>query len=526
MKYQHTIVTAAITVCLASGATQGKELSPQQWFEAGAQAVRQAKHVQPINHKAKNVILFIGDGMGISTITAARILEGQMRGATGEENQLFFETFPYTALSKVYSVDQQTPDSAPTMTAMVTGVKTKDGYLSVNHTVERGEPSAEVVEANSLETVLEQAEERGLSTGIVSTARITHATPAALYAHTTIRDWEADSLIDVPGATVPDIARQLIEFPVGDGIEVALGGGRSNFYPATEADPEYTDETGIRADGRKLYEEWTMNYGTNSAYVWNKSQFDTINPATTTHLLGLFEPSHVQYEADRASDTAGEPSLTEMTGKAIEILQQNQKGFFLMAEGGRIDHAHHAGNAKRALLDTIELAKAVKHAYQTTDPKDTLIIVTADHSHVFTIGGYPKRGNPILGKVVEVDETDFATDLLGLPYTTLSYANGPGYTGTSYADPERTELLQGAGVKTFEHLPEGYDAAVGRPDLTSVDTEALDFLQEATLPLNSETHSGEDVAIYASGPDAYLFHGALEQNVIYHVMADVYRFDR
>lgn len=94
-----------------------------------------------------------------------------------------------------------------------------------------------------------------------------------------------------------------------------------------------------------------------------------------------------------------------MTGKAIEILKKNDKGFFLHVESGRIDHGHHATNPMRALYDAIEFANAVKYAYENTDPEKTLIIVTADHSHVFTIAGYPTRGNPILGKVVGNDNS-------------------------------------------------------------------------------------------------------------------------
>lgn len=140
------------------------------------------------------------------------------------------------ALSKTYSVDQQTPDSAPTMTAMVTGVKTIGDSISVNQIVAHSEPSATVVNNNKLTTILEQAKAHGLAAGVVSTARITHATPAATYAHTANRDWEGDS--DLPaGASVADIAAQLVDFNINGGIDVALGGGRTRFIPNTVTDP-------------------------------------------------------------------------------------------------------------------------------------------------------------------------------------------------------------------------------------------------------------------------------------------------
>lgn len=490
--------------------------SPEYWFESGQDAVRDAKALRPNTHRAKNVILFIGDGMGVSTVTAARILEGQLNGGKGEENFLSFEKLPFLALSKTYSVNQQTSDSAPTMTAMVTGVKTKDGLISVNEYVTRGDYTTAA--GNELTTILELAEQHGLSTGVVSTARLTHATPAACYAHSADRDWESDA--DMPAGAVAadfsDIARQLIEFPYGNGLEVALGGGRSKFLPTTAADPEDAGKTGSRNDGRNLADEWTAKYK-NSAYVWNKVQFDQINPKKVKHLLGLFERSHMEYEYDRHLDTGGEPSLSEMTSKAIDILSENDKGFFLHVESGRIDHGHHAGNAYRALTDTVELSNAIKVAIEKTDPKDTLIIVSADHSHVFTIAGYPKRGNPILGKVLEPDETDFAKDMLGLPYTTLGYANGPGYTGQSDTQQE--------GYKTYPHAPVSFSGiTIGRPDITAIDTTDPIYLQEATVPLSSETHAGEDVAIYAGGPGAHLFHGVQEQHVIFHVMRNALRY--
>ena len=241
--------------------------------------------------------------------------------------------------------------------------------------------------------------------------------------------------------------------------------------------------------------------GSGAKFVWSKAGFDAARAYNTRYLFGLFENSHMQYEADRTSalEKAGEPSLTEMTKKAIEMLRGNRKGFFLHVESGRIDHAHHAGNAKRALLDTIEFSNAIKKAYEMTDPDETLILVSADHSHVFTIAGYPHRGNPILGLVksvpaVDGNPTTLDGDANGLPYTTLSYANGPGWRSV-------------------------------RPNLTNVDTAALEFLQEATVPMGAETHAGEDVAIFASGPKSHLVHGSMEQNWIFHVMHEALDLD-
>lgn len=478
--------------------------TPATWKNEGEAVVRGARKLKTKHRKVKNIILFVGDGMGISTLTAARILEGQLRGESGEENLLSFEQFPYSAFSRTYSVNQQTSDSAPTMTAIITGLKTDEGIISVNQNVVYND--YKTVKGNEAISLLSLAEQNGKSTGVISTARLTHATPAACYAYSPNRGWETDADIlryskEAYDADYPDIARQLIEYPYGNGLEVALGGGRLMFLPKEVQDPEYTDDTnavGRRLDKRDLTKEWTQKYK-NSAYVWNKEQFDQINVGKTDHLLGLFQPSHLQYDHDLPKDKAGEPSLTEMTAKSIDILSKNKKGFFLMVEAGRIDHAHHNGNAFRALTDTIELSNAVRLAKSKVNLKDTMIIVTADHSHTFSISGYPGRGNNILGLVREIGEDgkvkeETSLDLNKKPYTTLGYMNG-------------------SGTRNGE-----------RPELTQELVTDPDFKQEATIPLGSETHAGEDVAIFADGANSWMFHGVMQQNWIFYVMKDAMKF--
>ncbi len=470
-----------------------KKESPNWWYQQGKNKVKQLADEKHYPKHAKNVILFIGDGMNISTITASRIFQGQSKGNTGEENQLSFEKFPQTALSKTYNTNLQTSDSAGTMSAMMTGVKTKGGVIAVDGTVNLGDCESGI--GHERMTLLEWAEKHHMATGVVTTARLTHATPAATYSHAVSRSWEADS--NIPEAErkkgCKDIAAQLIDFPYGDGLEVAMGGGRRNFLPNDKQDPEYKDKKGVRLDNRDLMQEWKKKYK-KSDVVWNQKQFKNIKPKKTKHLLGLFEPSHMQYEHDRPNDKASEPSLHAMTKKALKILNRSKKPFFLMVEAGRIDHAHHAGNAYRALTDTIELSNAVQTAMENVDLNDTLIIVTADHSHTFNMAGYPERGNPILGVVRVPDEAGnfvghISKDAQGKPYTTLSYANGPGYVNGD-----------------------------ARPDLTHVDTTAPDYKQAAAIPKFSETHSGEDVAIFAIGAGSQTVHGTIEQNVIYHIM--------
>ena len=191
-----------------------------------------------------------------------------------------------------------------------------------------------------------------------------------------------------------------------------------------------------------------------------------------------------------------------------------------MVEGGRIDHGHHVGNAYRALGETIELSRRRARRARARGPADTLIVVTADHSHTLTIRGYPKRGNPILGLVrgstgeATAEHEAARRTCTGQPYTTLGYANGPGYPGAVDEQPEGAEALP---ARAHAATPA---STQGRPELADVDARKPDYLQEATVPLRAETHGGEDVPIYAGGPGAALFHGVQEQSYVYHAIVE------
>ena len=480
--------------------------TPAWWYRSGA---ARAAGNGAMNGRAKNVILFLGDGMSLTTVAAARILEGQRKGNPGEENVLSWEQFPHTALSKTYNTDSQTPDSAGTMTAIATGVKTHMGAIGVT-SGDRDDCQDSLGKAAL--TWLEIADSAGMSSGVVTTTRLTHATPAATYAHVPDRNWENDT--DLPPEAVSqgckDIAQQLMTPRFGKGPIVILGSGRGEYTTVEQRDPEYDDKVGQRLDGRDLVGEWQRAHP-GGAYVWSKAQLDAAKDADA--LLGLFEPDHMQFNHDRNPAGTGDPTLASMTTAAINVLSKNTQGYVLLVEGGRIDHANHMGNAFRALDDTIAMSDAVRAAVTATSAGDTLILVTADHSHVLSFSGYPVRGNPMLGKVrglggEDGTRSDYARDLLGLPFTTLNYTNGPGYSGASNAQP--------AGPKKFEHEVSGFDPAEGRPDLTHVDTEDPDFMQETIFPLKSETHGGDDVGIWASGPGADAVRGTVEQNAIYH----------
>jgi len=516
------IVVAALAL-LGSGTVLAQAIPESQrqnpWFQDGQVHIseRLANSVGQVDApQAKNVILFVGDGMGISTLTAARILGGQRLGMAGEESSLSFETFPHTALVKTYNVNAQIPDSSGTMTAMMSGIKTNAGVVGVNSSVIMG--NCRVESGNELASALDLAEIKGMATGVVSTTRITHATPAATYAKSANRGWEdnASQSADVIEQGCEDIASQLVNFEKNleerfpdadvDGIDVVLGGGRRHFLPA-DSGIDFTQlfgqGSGNRTDGRNLIAEWQQQYP-QGRYVFDAAGLDALDSSTVTKVFGLFSSSHMQYDANRAVSEQSQPSLSQMVLKALEILRNDSDGFMLIVESGRIDHAHHAGNAYGALAETLELSNAVQVAKDLTNPSETLIMVTADHSHVMTFSGYPGRGNPILGKVVSTGGVEAAPAGDGLPYTTLGYANGPGFRDYGdNTDPDRTYA----------------DTVIGgRQDLRFVNTQAPGFHQEALVPLAAETHAGEDVSLHATGAGAYRVQGTIEQNLIFHVI--------
>lgn len=458
-----------------------------EWFASGQAALQAALAKQVNTNTARNMIILISDGNGVGTNYASRLWAGQQAGGYGDDHVQAHEAFPNLALVKTYNTNAQTPDSAGTGTAMMSGIKTKAGIVGMNANVNRGDCAT--IEGNTVATMNEIMAAAGKATGVVSTARITHATPASAYSHSVDRNFEAR----VPkGCTQQtDIATQLIEAMKAGTIAVAMGGGRRNFLGKDLTDDE--GKSGRRAEGENLIATAQANGIT---YAWDQATFEVL-PMDGTPVLGLFEASHMKYEADRSD----EPSLAEMTATAIKILQGNDAGFFLQVEAGRVDHANHGGNLARVVRDQKAFADAVAVADALTDDADTLIVVTADHEHAIAFNGYCGRGSDILGLCMGINGAGVehtgkpVTASDDKPYTVAGYLNGPGSV--------LREDMNWAGV---------------RPPLTQEEATDLDYVQQALIPRSSETHSGEDVAVYAKGPWAHLFDGTIEQNVIFHVM--------
>jgi alkaline phosphatase len=486
------LCTAATLAMAASAVAQELPQANETWYKSAEATIAERLAVQPVTKKAKNVILFVADGNGVGTNYAIRLFSGQLAGGLGDDYVQPQETFPYLALVKTYSSNGQTPDSAPTAMAMNSGVKGKNGMINVLDTVAVGDCAGGATAG--VKTFAEIVSEMGKSVGVISTARITHATPAAVYARTVNRDWEDNTGLP-EGCTQKDIADQLIEQMKAGVIDLALGGGRAHFLPETVEDAE--GKKGKRTDGRDLIEEFKALGG---QVVFADTDFAALTlGGDNAPILGLFEASHMKYEADRT----GEPSLAEMTKAAITGLSGNENGFYLEVEAGRVDHGNHDGNLYRTVMDGKAFADAIAVAMEMTNPEETLIIVTADHEHAISFNGYCGRGSSILGLcmmeneagVEHTGEPNLGAD--GKPYTVAGYLNGVGSVLVEQAD------------KTY---------AGSRPDLTEEIATDKDYIQQALIPMSSETHSGEDVAVFAKGPWAHLFGGVIEQNVIFHVM--------
>ncbi|XP_024883881.1 alkaline phosphatase 4-like [Temnothorax curvispinosus] len=468
---------------LRKGSTDYEDMS--FWLKSGQETLHRILSEQKNENRAKNVIIFIGDGMGLSTITSGRIYIGQLNGQSGEEYQLAFEKFSNAGLAKTYNVDKQVPDSAGTATAIFSGVKTKYRVIGLDARAEYGKCDKKINALSKVTTVADWAQQSGMDTGFVTTTRITHATPAGLYAHVNHRHWECDSKVPKDQQScIKDIARQLIEDEPGSQFKVILGGGAQQMGLKLNM----SDSTCERSDGRNLVDEWQASHPKGRA-VTNMQDLMSIDIANTSHIFGVFSPGHMPFHTVKTDEI---PSLANMTTQAIRLLKKNKNGFLLMVESGKIDTAHHGNWAKLALRELYELDEAVKVALRLLNMEETLIIVTADHSHSFTINGYPERGNDILG---------FANKSTSWAYETLSYNNGPGFFYHRRNDSNNVN-------ETWRKVEE--DQTRDEPFYRHFAGKYLNRF---------ETHAGEDVGVYATGPYSHLFRGTFEQNYIAHVVA-------
>ncbi|XP_050344281.1 alkaline phosphatase-like [Nymphalis io] len=464
------------------------------WSNLASKELEEALNVKWNEGIAKNIILFIGDGMGPNTVTATRIYKG------GESHRLSYEMFPHVGLLKTYSADKMVPDSAATATALLCGEKANQNTVGVSSLVQHRDCAASLKPGAELDSLATLAMKAGKSAGFVTTMRVTHATPGPVYAHSAARQWECDSSMPAGSEQCKDIARQLIEDSPGRDLNVIMGGGRQGLVANVTGSPgDPTSTWGCsRADGRDLIQEYRNNKqsrGLKYSVVSNNRELQNLNVNETDYLLGIFANAHLAYDNERDTGPEGMPSITDMVEAAIKVLKKNPKGFFLMVEGGNIDMAHHRGRAKLAVNEASAMEQAVQAALALTDHHDTLLVVTSDHTHTMTINGYPDRGANIFG-VVGPSRFD------GLNYTTISY--GTGGPGSFKYSIETNET--GA-------------AHIVRQNPTAEETDSFKYEQIAAVPLDENIHGGGDVIVYARGPYAHLFHSIHEQHYVFHVLS-------
>jgi len=357
---------------------------------------------------SKNVILFISDGMGPALWVAAR------NAKTGAPATLTLDQFPFTALVMTHSADNRVTDSAAGATALACGQKTNNSVLGQDATAVKGQK-----DGARLVSLAEEAKALGYAVGLVTNTQVTHATPAGFYAHVNDRN------------NGPEIARQLL----ASEVDVCLGGGRGMF-PKSSVDSKrfrrVVDLRGLKkaVDGK------------------------------SARILGLFAEGDLHDVVEGEPRPTGEPTLAEMTEAAIQVLSRNEKGFFLMVEGGHIDGAAHNNDARAAISEVLQYDQAVAQALKRVSDKDTLVLSVSDHE----TGGVALNGYPGWSDTFEGQGNNGATT-----YSYLSFATGP----------------------------------------------------KSCHPMAGATHTGVDVALYGWGYGAERVHGTLENTEVHRIALEV-----
>lgn len=360
-------------------------------------------HYPPVkNTQVRNVILFIGDGMGFGPVALARM------EAAGPDARLYMERMPVAAFVRTHSADAVVTDSAAAATALATGCKTNNGMVSVSP------------EGKKYLTILEAAKNKGMATGLVATSTITHATPACFAAHNKSRNNQ----------------QRIAEDLLANKVNIILGGGREYFLPKTSPGSKRTDQKDL------------IDQAKNAGYSYIQTA-EQLSSARGPYLLGLFQDGALTTEEP-------EPALAKLTEKAIEILSrkkkglfQKKKGFFLMVEGSQIDWACHDNDAENAVRQTLLFDLAIKSALDfAARDKHTLVIVTADHD----TGGLVIKAAETQGEL----ELSWATKShTALPVPLFAYGPGAAIFSGVYDNTDvPKKIAKLLGIKSFPKIPE------------------------------------------------------------------------
>jgi alkaline phosphatase len=428
-----------------------------------------AAQQRPAPDRPQNVILIIPDGYGPASATMARDYLRYRNGPT----RLALDSVLVGSV-RTFAADNRITDSAAGATAYAANTKTYNGAIAVD------------TDQQPVATLLEAAERRGMATGIVATSRITHATPAAFSSHVVDRGMENE------------IAAQQIT----KDIEVILGGGRRHFLPAADG--------GDRRDGRNLVTEAKRD---GYQYVANRDQFDAI---AAPPVLGLFSSSHMDYEVDR--DPAAQPSFAEMTAKAIELLQDDEDGYFLMVEASRIDHAGHNNDAAAHLHDILAYNEGAQVALEAARADgNTLVVSVSDH----------ETGGMSLGRDDVYAWDPAVLDRVQASHGTILDAA----LATVPVDGDTIQVIRPNVIRELTGIDALTSDEVARLRTHVDDPGALNrtltgvVSQRARVGWTTGGHTAIDVNLYAYGPGANRFAGHHDNTFVGATLADLLGFD-
>lgn len=441
----------------------------------------------------KYVFYFIGDGMGATQRTAAEYYLEQQTG--DKSKKLNVNTLPVAGINTTYSADTLVTDSAAAGTALATGHKTNNDIIS------------KTPAGKDLKTLIEEAESRGMETGLITTTRITHATPAVFASHNIFRDNEDQIAVDY----------------LDSGVDFFAGGGYSYFAPKTgELKSKRSDEENVIEEFKKL------NYKT---FITEKAteDFKNYQPAEGDKVLALFDSTHMDYEIDRVQKK-DQPSLADMTQKAIDTLATNKKGFFMMVEGGRIDHACHANDIPSTIEDTLAFDQAVGKAldFYKNHKNETLIVVVGDHETGGMALGfgadYFVKFNALKNVKASVEDTlqnqyakTFNKDRAAF-YKFI--ADNFGLTSLSTAEKAKVEKamdIVDKGDKVTKIQYGGYDPVA--IEVTHI------ISQRSNMYWTTYAHTGTAIPLSAIGVGAENFGGYKDNTEIAQTMAKLMKFD-
>jgi alkaline phosphatase len=473
-------------------ATQGSEKATVNW----------TVYATP-ERKAKNVILFVGDGLSVAHRTAARILsKGWDQGLYGGE--LAIDDMPNMALISTSGTDSVVTDSANSASAYTTGHKSCVNALGIYCA-----KNALTLDHPKVETISEVIKRKraGMAIGVVTNSEIEDATPAAMVAHTRRR------------SDFNDIVKMFFDVQP----DVIMGGGSPNFLPKSTPGTKRTDDQDFIAKFKEA----------GYALATTKTEMNAAVAGGAKKMLGLYNTSNIDGAFDlrlaKKGSTAkfpDQPDVVEQTKAALEMLKGAQDGFFLMVESARIDKYSHSLDWERAVFDTIMLDNAVKAAKDfAADRNDTLIIVVPDHAHPVSIIGTYDDDRPgqllrdKLGTYAESVPPNYGPrDADGYPTKVdtsrrlaVAFGSYPDScdTGRPYLDGERVPAVKG---------PDGKTNVANEKDCTG----PLATRKQGNLPFdaNSGVHSADDVLLTAMGPGAERFRGHKPNVFVFRVMAE------